>query len=160
MKIRPVEQTDRRRIAAILAAVRIFTSDEIEAAMAQVIEAINTPRRGRYLVDVADSTVGLVGYVSYGPTPRYAGTWDLYWIAVDPEQRNRGIGSLLLEHVEKRIRELKGETLLIETSAAESYEPTRRFYQRNGYRPATRVMDFARLRADRIIYSRRIGGTA
>jgi D-alanine-D-alanine ligase len=48
----------------------------------------------------------LLGYACYGPTPCTAGTWDLYWIAVSGEARGRGIGTLLMEEIERRLVDL------------------------------------------------------
>ena len=40
----------------------------------------------------------VLGYYCIGPTPATEGTFDLYWIAVEPSLHGRGVGSALNAH--------------------------------------------------------------
>jgi ribosomal protein S18 acetylase RimI-like enzyme len=86
--------------------------------------------------------VGVGGFVCYGPNTMTDRTWDLYWIAVDPERHGRGIGTELLRFAEDDVRKLGGRLILIETSSLPTYDNTRHFYQRHGYREVAVVPDF------------------
>jgi ribosomal protein S18 acetylase RimI-like enzyme len=70
------------------------------------------------------------------------GTFDLYWIAVDPVERGRGIGGALLAHVEAEIQARGGRMILIETSDTQPYTNARHFYERNGYHYEASIRDF------------------
>lgn len=81
-------------------------------------------------------------------------TYDLYWIAVDPEQQRRGIGDELLLYVEAQLRAENGRMLMIETSSQPKYEPTHRFYLKHRYREVARIPDFYSKGDDRVIYQK------
>jgi len=69
-------------------------------------------------------------------------SFDVYWIAVHPDQQGRGIGKLLLEEAEKQIAAASGSRIYIETSHRPDYQPTRGFYERCGYTLAAVLDDF------------------
>jgi ribosomal protein S18 acetylase RimI-like enzyme len=84
----------------------------------------------------------LLGYVYHAPAPMTDRTWYLYWIAVATDQQGRGLGKKLLAFVEDDIRSRSGRLLLIETSSVPLYEPTRRFYLKNGYTQVAHIPDY------------------
>jgi ribosomal protein S18 acetylase RimI-like enzyme len=144
---------DRARVEEILSSTRLFTADEIEAAIRQVDESLEMPERGEYIVHVAESAGQLLGYVTYGPAAG-RNVFDIYWIAVDPDYQQQGIGTQLLRFVENEVRRQNGVTLLIETSSSDAYSATRAFYQRRGYEEISRIKDFYRLEHDKVIFCR------
>jgi ribosomal protein S18 acetylase RimI-like enzyme len=156
MKIRTGSRADRERIHEILSATGRFTAQEIGWAMELVDLSIEQPDRREYEIHVAEEpeSGGVNGYVCFGPTPMSDGVWDLYWIAVDPRQQGQGIGQVLLRFVETEIRRRGGRMLLIETSSKRSYTPTRRFYERSGYREISRIKDFYRIEDDKVVFSK------
>ena len=97
----------------------------------------------------------LVGYACYGPTPGTDRTFDLYWIAVEPATQGAGIGTLLLDEVERRLQGHHARLLVVETSSRSDYRATRRFYERRGYAEGARVRAFYAPGDDRIIYIKR-----
>ncbi len=94
----------------------------------------------------------VLGYICYGPTPMTQGTFDIYWIAVDPEMQRRHIGSELLEFAEKDIAAHKGRLISIYTSSQERYGTTRNFYLSQGYREEARIRDYYKPGDDLVIY--------
>lgn len=91
---------------------------------------------------VAEEAGRVVGYVLYGPTPMTLGTWDLYWIATDPETRALGAGTALSQAMERDLVARNARLVRVETSAQEAYGATRKFYERNRYLEAARITDF------------------
>ena len=98
----------------------------------------------------------LVGYACFGATPSTDGTYDLYWIAVDPARHGQGAGSRLLDAVEERLRARDGRLVVIETSSRADYSNTRGFYTHRGYRPSARIADFYAPGDDRLILTKRL----
>jgi ribosomal protein S18 acetylase RimI-like enzyme len=96
------------------------------------------------------------GYICYGPTPMTKGTFDLYWIVVDPKFQGQGIGSKLLDFLEKVLREKGGRIILAETSSIPEYEKTQRFYLEKGFREVARVPDYYDQGNDRITFCKRL----
>ncbi len=97
----------------------------------------------------------LIGYACYGPTPGTEGTYDLYWIAVDPAAHGTGIGTILLSEVERRLEGHRARLLVVETSSRSDYAQTRNFYGRRGFAESARVRGFYAPGDDRIIFTKR-----
>ena len=98
----------------------------------------------------------LIGYACFGATPATDGTYDLYWLAVDPAAQGRGVGSALVRAVEEKLVGRGARLLVVETSSRPDYEGTRRFYARSGYHEAARVRDFYAPADDRIVLTTRL----
>jgi ribosomal protein S18 acetylase RimI-like enzyme len=98
-----------------------------------------------------------LGFACFGPHPLTEGTFDLYWIAVDPEARGRGIGHALLSQVEEEVRTRGGRMLVVETSGTPAYAPARRFYESCGYRYEAVIHDFYAPGDDLIIFCKPLG---
>ena len=94
------------------------------------------------LTNVADALDGLAGYACYGPIAGTIGSFDLYWIVVDPAWQGRGLGRRLMGAVEAAVRCTGGCRLYIDTSTSAAYAPTRAFYTRCGYAIAAELPDF------------------
>ncbi len=80
------------------------------------------------------------------------GTFDLYWIAVDPAWAGQGVGTLLLRRVESMLKEDNGRLIVIETSSSQQYALTRQFYEKNGYVLAETIKNFYRPGEDRVTF--------
>lgn len=146
---------DRPRVAAILRATGVFSTDEVEVALSLFDETYPRPHSDYAFLGAFTRDDTLVGYACYGPTPLTDGTYDLYWIAVDPSAHRAGIGTLLLSEVERRLTGHQARLLVIETSSRSDYVPTRAFYARSGYAEAARVGGFYAPGDDRIILTKR-----
>jgi len=155
IRIRPFTLEDRSPILEILHRTRMFTPLEIEVARELIDAWLYHPEQKDYILYTAEGEGKVTGYVCYGPTPATEGSFDLYWIAVDPLYQRSGIGKELLLFTEKRIQECNGRLIIIETSSQEKYAPTRSFYERNGYTLEARIKDFYRVGDDRLIYVKR-----
>jgi ribosomal protein S18 acetylase RimI-like enzyme len=103
-----------------------------------------------------NTSATLLGYACFGATPSANGTYDLYWIAVDPDHHGLGAGSQLLEAVEQRLGARDGRLIVVETSTRPDYANTRRFYEHRGYRPSARIADFYAPGDDRLILTKRL----
>lgn len=148
---------DGERIQEITAAVDVFTPADAECVQELWQDML---RRGReasgYEFLVAREHELAVGYICFGPTPLTQGTYDIYWLAVDPSQRRRGLGRALLARAESEIERAGGRLILIETSGALTYQATRRFYESCGYRYAAIIHDFYATGEDLIVYRKNL----
>ena len=122
----------------------------------ELIDAALRPNDPDYQVLVAVRDSKVVGYVCYGPTPMTEGTFDLYWIASDPQVRGQGVGAALVSAMEGDLRRRKGRLIRVETSAMEAYGPTRGFYQAMQYHEEARFRDFYKVGEDLIILAKRL----
>jgi len=129
----------------------------VAVALELIDEALRDPGVCSYRFIVAleegeGEAPGYFGYVCYGATPMTESTYDLYWIAVDPAQRGKGIGRSLLRALTASLAHNGGRTLRVETSSSEMYRSAKSFYRREGFVEGGRIPDFYRPGDDLIIY--------
>ncbi len=157
MRIRPMVQQDRAALHAMLIKTRAFTPQEIDVAMELIDIVLKDKNQKDYtiycMVDEQDQPVG---YICYGPVPMTDGTFDLYWIAVDPDLQSQGAGSKLMDFLEGELRKMGARMLLADTSSIAEYEKTRRFYEKKGFREVARVPDYYYVGNDRITFCKKL----
>jgi len=156
IKIRHMQEKDKPTLMKILRITPEFKLSEIVIAEEVIDDCLKDPVNSGYYILVAEDGSGVVGYISYGPTPLTEGTWDLYWEAVAQEKRGQGIGSALMQAAEKEIRKAKGRLALIETSSTPMYENTRRFHLGLGYEIIARIPDFYSPGDDKLILQKQL----
>ncbi len=150
--IRPTRASDREPIVQMLTATAFFRPDEVAVAEEVLDEAIAKGDAGHYQSYAICQADRPLGWVCFGATWCCLGTFDLYWIVVDPTVQARGLGKALVWHTEKLVRAMNGRVIVIETSGRDVYLPTRRFYLRCGYHEAARIADFYADGDDKVVY--------
>jgi ribosomal protein S18 acetylase RimI-like enzyme len=152
--LRPLAAADRRRIEEITRAVRVFRDDEVPVALEVFDGAVaGSPD---YVTLGATVDERLVGWICWGPTPCTLGTYDLYWMAVDPAAQAAGIGTALLREMEGRLAG-SARLIVVETAGRPDYRPTRAFYEARGYRKASVIPDFYAPGDDQVVYVKALG---
>jgi GNAT superfamily N-acetyltransferase len=153
--LRHLTAADRGRIEEISRAVGVFRADEIAVALEVFDGAVaGSPD---YLALGAEHEGRLAGWICWGPTPCTLGTFDLYWMAVDPALHGAGVGSALLHAMEDRLQGV-ARLIVVETAGRPDYAPTRGFYEARGYRAASRIPDFYAPGDDQVVYVKRLHG--
>jgi ribosomal protein S18 acetylase RimI-like enzyme len=147
---------DKSAIMDILRTIREFTPEEVVVAEELIDAYLEAPSTSGYLVSVAEVDSVLTGYVCYGPTPLTKGTWDVYWVAVDPGAQGQGVGRALMAFTEGMIKESQGRLVIVETSGRLDYDKTRRFYRSLDYKVAARIADFYSPGDDKLILEKRL----
>ncbi|MGW8265541.1 MAG: GNAT family N-acetyltransferase [Longimicrobiales bacterium] len=156
LRLGPLDVRFRVQAEGILRATGVFREDEILVGLEVLDTSLSHPEQDYIAVGAFTPGGQLLGFSIHGPTPCTLGTWDLYWIAVSPEAQGLGVGTVLLEEVERRLTRLNARQLIIETSSRPPYDPTRAFYLKKGYREVARVPDFYEAGDDRVIYAKKL----
>ena len=154
--LRAPSAADRERVREIVEATGLFRPDETAVALDVFDDAVAGPGVDYHPLGAFDPDERLVGFAFYGTTPCTEDTWDLYWIAVDPEGQRHGVGRQLIEACEHHIASLGGRLLMAETSSREDYGPTRAFYEALGYRAEARIAEFYAPHDDLVVYTKRL----
>ncbi len=110
----------------------------------------------RYHFIVAKNIQQIIGFACYGHRPLTEGTYDFYWLGVDPAFQKQGIGKALMAQVEKEIRDKKGYLLIIETSSIEDFSSPRAIYESFGYQLIAQIPDFYKPGDGLVIYTKKI----
>jgi len=150
-------EKDRASLLSMLIKTRSFTSAEIDVAMELIDIVLKDQIQKDYQIYcMVDDQDQAIGYICYGPTPMTQGTFDLYWIAVDPGFQEQGVGSKLLSFLEEVVKAEGGRLILADTSTIPHYEKTQKFYLKNGFQEVARVLDYYHPGNDRITFCRRL----
>ena len=144
--IRSTTPDDLTAVLAIAEAVG-FEADELKLLSDMLTDYFSGNGDHFWLTD-DDSGPVSVAYCA--PERMTHGTWNLLFIAVHPEHQGQGRGTSLIRHVEQTLVERGARLLLVETIA--SFDRTRAFYRKCGYREEARIRDFYEVGTDKIVY--------
>jgi D-alanine-D-alanine ligase len=137
-----VTPADREAVGRLVRATGFFSEEEAGIAEELVDERLAKGEASGYLFLFAEEGGRLLGYTCFGPIPGSVHSYDLYWIAVDPDERGKGLGKKLMAESERIMAGRGGKRVYADTSSRPQYEPTRSFYHSCGYLQATVLADF------------------
>jgi GNAT superfamily N-acetyltransferase len=138
-----IKSEDRKSIEEVLRSSGFFYEFEIETALEIADETLakGSEESGYYWLKVTDED-GVIAFANYGKNAFSTHSWELYWIAVHQNSRNKKIGTVMLKAIEDDVRILGGMILWIETSGRPLYASTEAFYRKNGYQLQASLKDF------------------
>lgn len=154
IKLRKAEMGDMPDVIKIIKATGFFRSVEVDVAAEVFRDAAMDS--GSYLSYVAEMDGRIAGWICFGPTPCTEGTFDVYWIAVNPGDQRHRIGARMLGFAEDEIIRRGGRMVVIETSGNEKYRSTQRFYEKNGYFLDAVVDDFYSVGDSKMIFTKHL----
>jgi len=152
-----VAHQDIIKVRNILQSTRLFYPEEIAIAVDLVADGVLNKEKSDYSFLFAEAENHLVGYSCFGPIACTFNRFDLYWIAVNKKFQNKGVGRLLLKKTEEKVALAGGKRIYIETSSRDVYEPTRRFYEKQGYAKNGEIDRFYSDLDNKIIYMKEVG---
>jgi ribosomal protein S18 acetylase RimI-like enzyme len=157
--IRPAVPADTPRLVQLTEGTGFFKPHDLET-LRGVLDAYHETNHDDDHHALTSERDGLIlGYAYFAKVAMTAGTWMLWWIAVDKATQARGVGGELLAHVEDDIRARGGRLLLIETSSTELYAPTRKFYLKHDYSREAQVRDYYADGDGLVVFRKRLQGT-
>jgi ribosomal protein S18 acetylase RimI-like enzyme len=152
--IEVARKEDGPAVLAISAAVRVFSPEEVECVRELWEEYLKQGPEGDYRFIVYRDGGQVLGYGVYGHKALSEGTWDFYFMGVEPTAHSRGIGRSLLKRVEAEAAAHGGFLVLIETSMTPGYAAARHLYESAGYKREAVIRDYYARGDDMVLYSR------
>jgi ribosomal protein S18 acetylase RimI-like enzyme len=156
----PTREQERPAIEAILRRCGVFRDEEIAVALEVLDVYLHRLDQEDYQVYTASRGGAVAGYVCFGLNTMTDGTFELYWIAVDPARQRHGVGRSLMSLAEREIARQNGRLISVETSSREDYRSTRDFYLGLGYREAAVVPDYYAVGDAKVILTKKIARAA
>ena len=153
-------EQERPAIEGILRRCGVFRDEEIAVALEVLDVYLRRPGQQDYQVYTASHGGAVAGYVVFGRNTMTDGTFELYWIAVDPARHRHGVGRALMSRAEREISRQNGRLISVETSSREDYLATRTFYHGLGYREAAVVADYYASGDSKVILTKRVAHAA
>lgn len=138
-----IRYEDKKRLEEILISTGYFYDFEIRTALEIADETISEGMEGSgyYWLKVTEDGE-ILAFANYRKNEFSTHSWELYWIAVHQDFRNRKVGSVLLKAIEENVKKAGGKILWIETSGRPLYLSTEAFYRHNGYELQASLKDF------------------
>jgi ribosomal protein S18 acetylase RimI-like enzyme len=158
MDIRPMTPAEKDALVRITADTGYFSEEEVATANEVLTDCAQRGDASGYFTLVAWEGREPVGYVTYGPVPLTAASYDVYWIAVEPGRQGRGTGRALMAAAQGCIQTAGGRLMLAETSSRDQYAPTHRFYRATGFEVLSRIDDFYDEGDALLVFGKRLGG--
>ena len=153
IKLRNLTEADRPHLINLLSRIKEFTAEDREIALTVIDIFLYEPEREtNYFVIATTVEDQIIGFACYGEAWITDRTFELYWIAVDPDYASKGIGTLLLKGVEKGVADLKGRMIVLETSSRPEYAAARYFYLKNNYGIVSTIKDFYHDGEDKVTF--------
>jgi len=146
--------SDVASVKRIIHSTGFFSEDEVEMAGELVETYLAQGKKSGYRFLFLEEEDRIIGFACYGEISCTRHRYDLYWIAVDPEEQGKGLGRKILEEVESEIKGLGGQKVYIETSSRRQYLPTRQFYRARGYQEEAQLRDFYNWGDNKVIFSK------
>jgi acetoin utilization deacetylase AcuC-like enzyme/GNAT superfamily N-acetyltransferase len=143
---------DVGRVRSLVTSTGFFNPAEVDIAAELVSERLAKGIRSGYHFILAERGPGLVAYACYGPIEGTQRSFDLYWIAVAPEEQGKGFGPQVFARAEASMRKAGAKHIYADTSTSDRYAGTRGFYQRMGFHEEARLPDFYGPGDGKVIY--------
>ncbi|MBL8694038.1 MAG: GNAT family N-acetyltransferase [Planctomycetes bacterium] len=153
ISIRPPRLEDRAPLEAALRATGAFYDFEIAVAL-DLFDLSTSGRDPSYVFRCAELGGEFAGYMCFGEIPLTRGSYDLYWLAVDPRWGRRGIGHALVDAMMVELCERNGRKVYVETSSRAPYDAARSFYLRAGFRLLVTYADFYAPGDSKVVFER------
>jgi len=112
---------------------------------------------------VEDSRGRVIAAANDAPEPFADRMGNLYSIAVVAEEQGRGLGDLLIEHVERELRsrgDAVARVLIVEASSTGQYVRTREFYRNHGFGKVARIRQFYGPADDKVVFWKSLAESA
>jgi len=149
--IRRTVESDHDALIALATASGLFEQEQAEL----LADMLKSPTEEDVWFTDDDGT-GPVGVAYMAPEKMTCGTWNLYWIAVHPDQQRKRRGKAILNHVQKWLMERGERILLVETAGTDDFDYVRKFYVDNGFEREAQIRDFYDTGVDKIVFRKSI----
>lgn len=150
-------KADKKQIHDITARAGVFSQEEIDSVPVMFDEFLEygTEDDGYHFIVYREGEQ-VLGFAIFGYRDLTDGVYDLYWIAVDPNARRKGVGRALITACEAAVHKVGGRILIAETSGTAEYASTREFYVNMGYDNEATIKDFYKPGDDLKIFTKRV----
>jgi ribosomal protein S18 acetylase RimI-like enzyme len=151
-----IMKSDASAVREIVKATNFFNSEEIDVAEELVLDRLKWGDSSGYYFVFGEIGSKVIAYCCYGPILGTESSFDLFWIAVHPDFKGKGIGKKILFKSEDLMRDMGCVKVYAETSTQDLYIPTTIFYESSGYIKEAVIKDFYAEGDSKAIYVKRL----
>lgn len=143
MRIRKIREGDVGDILKIVH--NIMGPGDAKVALSDLKETLkkkkDSPFRFEdfYVMEVNGKIAGAGGVWALKHDPFVA---RLDWFMIDPGYQRKGIGTMLIRHIESTLRKNKVKIIMAETSSGSAYKTAVRFWEKNGFAEVAKIPSY------------------
>lgn len=150
--IRPVTNSDIPDLKKVLDSIELFPSEMLDE---MIFDYLNNPETQEIWFTAIENNKPIsLGFCA--PEKLTEGTYNLYAIGVKSDIQGKGIGSKMMTYIENRLRKNGHRILIIETSGADEFKMTRKFYEKLNYNKEAVIRDFWKEGDDKVIFVKKL----
>lgn len=94
----------------------------------ELINAYENPAHTAWVAEVDGEVAGLITHHTHDETIA-----EIHFLVVDPQHQNKGIGSRLIAHAEKQLKDAGIKVVFLGTGGDPAHAPARHTYERSGF---------------------------
>ena len=129
-----IEKNDPEIIRQIAQSTGFFDDNDVQINV-NIAENLLNQKDSNHKFLFADYMNKTVAYVCYGEIPdAKEGTYEIYWLSTLNEYRGLGIGRNLINKLITKLRKKGAHKIYLKTESQDLYAPTRKFYERCGFK--------------------------
>lgn len=149
--IRPITQADLLMLIEVVNSTELFPG---EMLIEMTMPFFNSEDESFWLTYESAGKPVAVTYCA--PEQMTEGTWNLYLIAVHTDFQDKGIGGVLMNFIEAKLKKEQQRILLVETSGLEEFARTRNFYTKLNYTEEARIREFYAVGEDKVVFWKKL----
>ena len=154
LSVRDFVLDDKESIFQIILTTNNFNEKDKKVAIDLIETYIENRYDGSY-VECLIKDGKVIGFIYYEEAPLCEGVFEIYYVAIAPDERGKGYGKLFFSDLETRLKKKGLRIMLLETSSIDEYIPTMKFYESIGYRAVGRIKDYYKSGDDKLTYEKR-----
>jgi ribosomal protein S18 acetylase RimI-like enzyme len=152
MIIRKVNKEDLKGLKEVLDSSELFPSEYLDD---MIVDYLSNPETEEiWFTGIENDTILALGYCV--PEKFTDATYNLLAIAVRKEIQGKGIGQLMMNFIEKLLKENGKRVLIVDTSSDEHYDLTRNFYLKLNYMQMAVIKDFWKEGEDKVVFWKKL----
>ncbi len=150
--IRTVQPTDIPYLKAVLNSIDLFPADMLEDMISDFFH--NPATEDIWFTVIENDKPISIGYCA--PEKLTEGTFNLYAIGVKSDIQGKGIGTMMMQYLERQLKQKGHRILIVETSGTDELKLTREFYENLDYTKEAVIRDFWSDGDDKVIYWKKL----
>lgn len=149
---RLVVPDDMAGLKDVLDSISLFPPEMLEELIHDFFH--NPATEDIWFTTTENGTPVSIGYCA--PEKLTSGTYNLYAIGVRADVQGRGTGKMMMAFLENYLRNQGHRILIVETSGAEAFSLTRKFYEQLKYTREAVIRDFWQEGDDKVVYWKKL----
>lgn len=138
-----ITSKDYEDVYELLEETGFFYEKEINHCLNMMEETIEYGNENEdYRWIIVESHNKLVGLACFSKHTISENSWELHWIAVQHNMKNKNIGSTMINDLENVAKTNKAGSMWIQSSGRKKYKPTINFFISKGYKQVASLKNF------------------